>query len=285
MQAVKVALVFVGLMLLMGAPALADEVGHRSYEMPRSVVVPVTDSKSDRQYELYIRLPEGYGVGEEADMLHPVIYTTDAKWHMEMVAGSAEYLMPDAIVVGISWQTDLGADRPDRSRYRDFIFPCEASTEERPREADTHLAFIRNDVIPYVEAQYRADPKGRAYFGYSLGAGFGAYVLLAQPDTFQSYILGSPVTMTGSESHLYALEAERVAAGQNLQANVFLSYGELERETIVDLTSTLATKLAGRTQGTMPLKGPIVIEGANHGTAFPLTVVRGVTWLSNLGAK
>ena len=59
-------------------------------------------------------------------------------------------------------------------------------------QAAQHLAFIRNDVIPFVDTRYRTDPSKRSYFGYSLGGAFGAYTVMSQPDTFHYYVLGSP---------------------------------------------------------------------------------------------
>lgn len=107
---------------LLGAGALTAvhaEAGERSpYAMPRTHVVSIQDTTSDRPYELYVKLPEGYA--EETDKKYPVIYTTDAAWHMDMLSGATEYLMPDAILVGISWQKDLDPDKAFASRFRDY---------------------------------------------------------------------------------------------------------------------------------------------------------------------
>jgi predicted alpha/beta superfamily hydrolase len=166
----------------------------QAYEMPRTQVVPITDSKADRQYELYIRLPEGYS--ENTDIKYPVIYATDAVWHMDMLSGTTEYLMPNVIVAGISWEKGLDDERPHFSRYRDYSLVESSNLERQAKyqfgQAGSHLSFIRDDVIPYVENNYRVKPSERIYFGYSLGGTFGVYVLFEQPDTFNHYILGSP---------------------------------------------------------------------------------------------
>ncbi|MEQ9289864.1 MAG: hypothetical protein RIG77_23250 [Cyclobacteriaceae bacterium] len=64
--------------------------------MPRIQVIPIKDTETDRHYELYIKLPEEYS--ENEDQHYPVIYYTDAMWHVEMLSGSAEYIMEEAIV-------------------------------------------------------------------------------------------------------------------------------------------------------------------------------------------
>jgi predicted alpha/beta superfamily hydrolase len=60
------------------------------------------------------------------------------------------------------------------------------------RGAHDYLAFVERELIPYIEARYRADPQRRALGGHSLGGLFGAYALLTKPELFQHYILSSP---------------------------------------------------------------------------------------------
>ena len=52
-------------------------------ELPRIQVIPIEDTKNDRQYELYIKLPEDYS--ENKDKKYPVLYSTDAMWHIEIL--------------------------------------------------------------------------------------------------------------------------------------------------------------------------------------------------------
>ena len=165
-----------------------------AYEMPRTQVAPITDRQEDRQYELIVKLPDSYA--EDTDRKFPVIYTTDAVWHMDMLSGATEYLMPDVILVGVSWQKDLGFERPHDSRFRDYSFVPFSNPETQAKyqggKAGEHLDFFRKDVFPYVEKNYRADPNDRTLFGYSLGGDFSAFVALAAPKTFKYYIIGSP---------------------------------------------------------------------------------------------
>ena len=70
-------------------------------ELPKIEVIPIKDTKADRQYELYVKLPEGYS--ENNDIQYPVIYYTDAMWHVEIISGATEYILEEAILVGISW--------------------------------------------------------------------------------------------------------------------------------------------------------------------------------------
>lgn len=257
----------------------AEASAQKSYEMPRTHVVPIHDTKSDRQYELYIKLQEGYD--KKTNLKYPVIYTGDAIWHMDMLSGSTEYLMPNVILVGISWQKDLESEAAHTGRFRDYSLVKSTKPKNPSGEADNHLSFIRDDVIKYVETNYRADPKERAYFGYSLGIQLGAYVLFAQPDTFNHYIFGSPAFGERSRKYIDELEAKTAPQQQDLHANVFVSIGELEKSEM-GLTKDFVSVLQRRSQARLTLTELEIIEDSNHGTAFPETVIRGIKWLSQL---
>ena len=255
------------------------------YEIPKSQVIPIKDSESGGQYELYIKLPEGYS--ENSDTRYPVIYFTDAVWHIEMLSASTAYLMEDSILVGISWQIDmqeeLVKERGEHvSRFRDYSL-LESSNAERQAKyqfgkASHHLAFIRNEVIKYVENNFRTDTDNRTYFGYSLGGVFGAYVLIAQPDTFKNYVLGSP-SLRGDIPYLSELESKSEKKRKAMNSNVFISYGSSEKE-LAEYADKFIALLKNRNDKSISLEHA-VIEGT-HQTAFPTTAVRSVTWLSNL---
>ena len=275
-------LIIVCLSLLPFLTVQATEVNETSdFTLPKIQVVPIKDTQADRQYELYIKLPEEYA--KNKDKTYPVIYFTDAVWHIEILSASTEFLMEDAILVGISWQKDLDDKRAHASRFRDYTVTKSIKYPKRPGgEAAGHLAFIRNDVIQYVEKHYRVVPEERTYFGYSASGLFGAYILMAQPDTFKNYILGSPalegdipfLTKLGSNAALNAALKDK-----GLNANVFISYGTLEKEAGVYIEEFIDL-LKNKNDKSLILKHP-VIEGS-HQTAFPLTGVRSVKWLASL---
>lgn len=252
----------------------------KPFEMPRTQVIPIQETESGRQYELYIKLPEGYS--EKNDIKYPVLYFTDAVWHIEILSAATEYLFKDLILVGISWQKYLNMEIGQHaSRFRDYSIKKSTNSEYQKKyhfgQANHHLKFIRNDVIEYMEGNYRTDTDNRTYFGYSLGGLFGAYVLLVQPDTFKNYILGSP-SLKGNVADLFKLEPDESLSRKNLDHNVFLTVGELEEDQFEPIEKFKAI-LKNRNNRNLILKH-VVIEAADHGRAFPATGVRSVTWLS-----
>ncbi len=262
------------------------------YEIPGTQVVPISNSATDWRYELYIKLPESYS--QKRDKKYPVIYFTDAMWHIELLSAATTFLMEDVILVGISWQTDIDEKLKNEvgkhvSRYRDYSSEKSTNADNQAKyqfgQAKSHLSFIRNDVIKYVEKNYRTMPNDRTYFGYSLGGEFGAYTLLAQPDTFKNYILGSP-SLKGNISYLSKLASNTHDSAQDSKRlpnrKVFVSYGALETE-LGKYAEEFIHIL--KTQRAKSVSLQHFIAEGGHQAAFPMTGVQGITWLSEQKTK
>ncbi|WP_271784756.1 serine hydrolase [Aquimarina algiphila] len=259
-----------------------------SLELSQIQVIPIKDTQTERNYELYIELPEDYS--KNNNKTYPVLYYTDAMWHLEMLSGSTEYILENVILVGISWQKDIAKDLKQQygahaSRFTDYSF-WKKTNPNHPKlkfgQAKNHLEFIRNDVIQYVENNYRTDSNSRSYFGYSLSGAFGAYILLTRPDTFDNYILGSPLNkglipyLSEINTELEPLESNK---NNTLNANVFIAYGTLEKEKDEPIDEFIKL-LDSRKDLTVSIQNK-VIEG-DHQTAFPMIAVQSVAWLSSL---
>ncbi|WP_412985034.1 serine hydrolase [Pontimicrobium sp. IMCC45349] len=274
-----------------GGQNIGAKVEGSALELRQIQVIPIKDSKTERHYELYIKLPKAYS--KNPNKRYPVLYYTDAMWHLEMLSGATEYMLEDIILVGISWQLDIDEDlkkeRGDHvSRFRDYSMSKHKDPKTQKKyqfgEAQNHLNFIRNDVITYVDHTYRTNPNSRTYFGYSMSGEFGAYILMTQPDTFNNYIIGSP-TIKNEVEYLAELNTKFGAykasnKNSSLKANVYISYGSLEDETVTKPIDAFVKMLNDRRDDGLAVFKE-VIEG-NHGTAFPTTAVHSVDWLASL---
>ena len=245
----------------------------RPLVMPKFQVLPLQDTVTKRRYELYVKLPEGYR--RDADTRYPVIYISDAMWSIELLSGTAEYVVEDAILVGLSWQIGGRDKQPHASRGRDYV-PYILRKEKG--EAGKYMRFLREQVFDLIERRFRASSERRTYFGYSLGGLFGIYALLTQPDTFDYYILGSP-SLGSYPELLFDLP---LAQRPDLAPRVFISYGDKEEqrgkeiEYFVDLLRRL-------NKARFPVQLSIhkdVIEDADHTTGFPRTALRSIYWLA-----
>ena len=211
------------------------------------------------------------GIKKDTDKTYPVIYTTDAMWSIELLSGTTENVIEDAILVGLSWQIGLDDKKPHASRGRDYV-PYSVSTGGG--EARQYLRFIREQVFKLIESRFRASPHHRAYFGYSLGGLFGAYTLIAQPDAFKYYILGSP-SLSSKPELLFNRPLEK---RPELAPRVFISYGDKEqaRGKKVDY---IVGRLTRRAETSLSIHKE-VIENADHTTGFPKTTLKSIYWLA-----
>jgi predicted alpha/beta superfamily hydrolase len=252
--------------------------------LPKIQVLPIKDTQADRQYELYIKLPEGYS--KNKGKIYPVIYFTDADTHIELLSGT-EFMMEDVILVGISHQKDPNGNLGvHNSRARDYSISKSSNPERQAKyqfgQASNHLTFIRNDVIKTIEKNYRTDPDNRTYFGFSLGGLFGAYALMTQPDTFKNYILGSP-SLWRDIPLLFSSENATLKT-KALAINLFISYGELEEKLSVHVEEFITKLKNKKYEGLSSIKH-VVIESSGHSDSFPMVGVRSVKWLSNLSKE
>jgi len=187
--------------------------GRPMVAVPNTEVRPFRSRSTGDAYDLYVFLPNGYG---SEDARYPVVYHPDAFYTFGAFADLARNLQDSGLtrkflVVGIS--EGVGWDSPQSHRARDFTTGIPA-----------YLAFLRQELIPFVESQYRADPRQRAFHGASLGALFGAKVLLDATDTFSAYVLSSPAFQVGDEWILKE-ETRRSRGPKELGARVFLTIG------------------------------------------------------------
>jgi predicted alpha/beta superfamily hydrolase len=122
----------------------------------------------NEERELFIYLPDNYNY---SDSKYPVLYLLDGDAHFLHAAGTVIFLsgnpglMPPVIIVGI----------PNAVRTRDFT---PTSTDNMPQSggADNFLKFMREELIPYVNNNYRTEPY-RILFGHSATAMVSVYAL------------------------------------------------------------------------------------------------------------
>lgn len=275
--------IYTGILLwLFAGNLLADQ--KIPFELPRSEVISIPDRKNDRVYEIHIQLPAKY----QEDKKYPVVYMTDSPYTFPIVTGAARYpvnneRMRDVMFVGISWQTGYS---PAASRRRDYTPTVDALWANDPAaEADKHLEFIRNEVIPYIDTRFSTDITNRTYVGNSLGGLFGFYILLNNPYLFKNYVIGSPSVWWG-EKHILAAEA-KTKLPADLAVNIFIAVGADEipgrdspKNDMVGQAREMFDRLKARDLKNSKFEMR-VIEHANHATAFPVTSAQGLWWLFN----
>jgi hypothetical protein len=141
---------------------------------------------------LNIALPQGYHPDSAAR--YPVIYLLDGGADEDFihVTGALQF----AAFEWIAWQPPsivVGLANVDRKRDLTFPTTIAADKEKFPTTGGSaaFTRFIADEVIPYVEANYRTDGD-RMLIGQSLGGLFAAEVLIKRPELFNRYLIVSP---------------------------------------------------------------------------------------------
>ena len=180
---------------LFALPVLAAEparVGSVEYDNSDRYLIE-SKAVGDR-FRIDVIPPIGYA---EEKGNYPFVYVTDANYLLSSVAAS--YLAQatgehqKVIIVGIGW------DVPSitRIRVRDFSPTCDKAfktehsmSDEECGQADKFVAFIKNELQPFVEKHYRSS-KENTLVGYSFGGLFALHVLFNHPEVFDNYLIGS----------------------------------------------------------------------------------------------
>ena len=187
----------------------------------------------DDDFYIYISLPDGY---EESVKKYPVLYVLDGDISFGMAASIARYLqfgnsIPELIIVGIGY----GALKKSKgnARIRDYTI---SNRRNRPGSggAPKFRKFLQEELIPYIDDEFRTEPDDRILNGYSMGGLFALYSLFTEPDLFNRYIIGSP-HLSWDNFRIFSVQEEAFNSIGDIDARMFISVGsEQSQETYFD---------------------------------------------------
>jgi len=220
----------------------------------------------DQEYNILVALPPGYA---DSDRTYPTLYTTDGDLVFGAVTQIARLVavdktMPQLVVVGIGYPVHWTKTQP--FRVRDYV-PAGWRQDLPSGQADRFLRFVCEELIPWVETEYRVDPKDRCYMGDSLGGLFGLYALLTRPEAFGRYLIGSP-GIHQEDPEVFQCERDYAATHTDLQARVFMAVGSLEEELRIANMRRLCQDLQGRDYDGLHVTMR-VFEGQTHQSVIP----------------
>jgi Putative esterase len=145
----------------------------------------------------------------------PVVYVLDGESWFETLVGIVEANRMPVIIVAI---TSAG------QRSRDFV-PANSCTPNGGGHVD-YLAFMRQELIPFVEATVGGDPTRRILFGHSHGGSFALFSMFSEPPgkhTFKTYV-ASDSSLGCMPAEVSAWEEGFAAASRQLPVRLHLSY-------------------------------------------------------------
>jgi len=187
-----------------------------------------------------------------------------------------------------SW--DLGP--PPGKTYPPFH---EGGPEVRTGGAEKFLAFIEDELKPFVASRVSIDADRQALYGHSFGGLFALYALFTRPRAFGTWIAASPAIYWEDRAIDRFLEPFEAAGPDGLNAQVILSAGEYETEKLapfqigaedeqkrleqkkVTRTDEFARLMAERLDAIHGVTASFELHaGENHMSILPVTVNRAV---------
>lgn len=232
----------------------------------------------------------------------PVLFITDGNLCFPAASGMAGMLAmepggpPPQVVVGIGYEVSGSGERAEhhKLRARDLT-PCgddrlEAMMRQAPPPftwrddvelggADRFLAFLLEELCPWLAGRFDVDIEQRTLAGVSMGGLFALYTLFSRPDAFLNYIASSP-SVWWSDRLLIRMEEAYAQTHEDLAANVYMAVGAREEEQdpsakMVTNFNELVRNLGSRSYPTLSLSHDVLAD-ETHMSAFEPAFTRGL---------
>lgn len=242
--------------------------------IPRAEIRTLKSSSTGRSYDLYIHKPADFD--KSKDKKYPVLYLLDGQWDFKLldsVVGGLVYdkWMPEIVVIGITYS----GERPDYDALRAMDYTPTAGERKGSGDGPKFFDFIKSELIPFAEANYRGDPGRRILGGHSFGGLFTLYAMFKEPALFWGYLAGSP-DLLWDNGVVVKQEADFAAKQKNLPVRLFLAVGGAEQ--LVTPAVSFVRTLAARNYDGLHWDGRVV-EGEGHAGVKPEFYNRGLRFM------
>ncbi|QKV20479.1 alpha/beta hydrolase [Oricola thermophila] len=247
----------------------------------------ISASVTGRRYRIHVALPRDEPARPEG---YPVIYMLDG--NATFLTGAEALRLQTrkpkgfepAVLVAIGYETDQPFAVTER--YYDYTTP--APLENLPKRkngepwperggADAFLDFIEDDLKPEIARRLPVDPDRETLAGHSLGGFLTLYAFLTRPDSFATYVAGSPsIWWNGQE--LLDSAARFVKSSPDLAGKrLFIGIGANEWEDMVADAKTMADRLSVLEDRGLTVRYQ-QFAGEEHITVLPALISRAVSF-------
>ena len=243
--------------------------------IPGSELRTLKSTNTGRDYDIYVQLPAGYT--EATWKNYPVLYVLDGQWDFKLlnsIYGGLLYdqFIPEMLIVGITYS----GVNPDYEGLRAMDFtPVHVNYHPGSGDAPKFHAFLKDELIPFIESNYRVDSSQRILMGSSYGGLFTLYALFTEPELFTGYVSASPAVPYGTQ-YVFTQEKEYFNKRQDLPVSLFISVGSLEELAVPVESFMKIVEERGYTGLTLKT---MVIEGERHAGNKPEAFNRGLRFI------
>lgn len=183
----------------------------------------IVSTSNGATYDITVALPQNYSSETKK---YAAIYLLDGEENFDFVAEkcrkiSSGLATDNVLVVGIGYGNDREIDYTPSKGGGGIV--------KGGGGAEKFMLFIKNELIPKIESDYRADATrvNRTILGHSFGGLLTTYAFTNHNNVFGNYIILSPSLWYDNEI-MFKLEQENRNINQNNHQLVFMALGELE---------------------------------------------------------
>jgi predicted alpha/beta superfamily hydrolase len=230
-------------------------------------------------YIIQVGLPIGYVPSKKS---YPVLYVLDGDKSFGMTKEIADWQMwsqeiKDIIVVGISY--GQGMDAWWQKRARDYSHCADTINVKWVKEAggaDNFLKFVKNELFPVINQNYKTNQDSIAIMGLSLGGMLGTYILFKQPELFKGYIIIAP-GLGWNNNSILKMEDEFYKNHKELNKLLYMAYGSLDNNKVLVVNPSKDFMQTIQKRNYAGLKFvPEVLEGETHISVYATALTHGL---------
>jgi uncharacterized protein len=265
--------------------------------LPGTEVRTINSRSTQFEYRISVALPRSYRSNPRKR--YPSLYLLDANDHFGLVSQLTRTMVgpqfPETIVVGIGYPVDdeqwATSVHVGKLRFSDLTPVVDRKMEADVAKANQvdirtggsgkFLKFIQTELIPVMQADYRASSTIRILMGHSLGGLFVCYALLHQPKLFNGYLAADP-SLFYRDRAMFNMERRFARAHKTLPVKLYLGISEPEREhppsAMVSNLLQFAARLESRHYKGLTLTKQIHLN-YNHGSVIAPAYLAGLQTL------
>ena len=231
----------------------------------------------NEKYIIQVGLPIDY---KSSNKSYPVLYVLDGDKSFGMAKEITDWLSWDneiknIIVVGISYGrgTNIWWEKRTRdyTQFKDTVYYYYPNAGG----GDNFLSFIRNELFPVINKNYRTKQDSNAIMGLSFGALLSSYVLFTQPDMFKYYIIISPSLFWNGNSILKT-ESDYFVKHKELNKTVYMAYGSQDdNDWVIGPTTELIRVIQEHKYASLIFITQ-VFKGESHISVYPVALTHGL---------
>jgi predicted alpha/beta superfamily hydrolase len=227
--------------------------------------IVVHSQRVGRDFVVDVSVPAGMAPGHKA----PAIYALDGGYGVALPIGRMlgdVGAMEPAVIVALAAAGDAA-----NARLVDMLYePATIGGKPTGGGGRAFEGFILEELRPFIEARFAADPARAVLFGHSAGGLFAASLLAKAPQAFSGWLIASPSVWIDPG----VVERARAAKGAAVRQRVFVSVGGAEEPAMLQGAQALAGALNGQFEVSGRAYG-----GEGHMTYYPMLVASAFPWL------